>query len=63
MIYAVDRELVYPKRLDAIIPTWLNHVMVSDHMPHPPPPVLRPCDIFRKVLHIRKLYLSIHVYE
>ncbi|KAL4218023.1 hypothetical protein ACF0H5_022761 [Mactra antiquata] len=25
-IYAVDRELVYPKRLDKIIPLWLNHV-------------------------------------
>lgn len=30
LIYAVDRELVYPKQLDAIIPMWLNHVMVSD---------------------------------
>ena len=29
MIYAVDRELVYPKHLDALIPQWLNHVMVS----------------------------------
>ena len=27
-IYVVDRELVYPERLDKIIPTWLNHVMV-----------------------------------
>ncbi|KAK3589590.1 hypothetical protein CHS0354_043051 [Potamilus streckersoni] len=26
-IYMVDRELVFPKRLDAIIPFWLNHVM------------------------------------
>ena len=24
----VDRELVFPKHLDAIIPPWLNHVMV-----------------------------------
>lgn len=27
-IYAVDRELVYPKELDKIIPAWLNHIMV-----------------------------------
>lgn len=26
-LYAVDRELVYPKALDKIIPQWLNHVM------------------------------------
>ena len=25
----VDRELVFPKHLDSIIPPWLNHVMVS----------------------------------
>ena len=29
VLYAVDRELVYPKALDAIIPTWLNHIMVG----------------------------------
>lgn len=28
-IYAYDRELVFPKVLDDIIPTWLNHAMVS----------------------------------
>ncbi|ELU18491.1 hypothetical protein CAPTEDRAFT_168148 [Capitella teleta] len=28
-LYAVDRELVFPKALDAIIPTWLNHIMHS----------------------------------
>ena len=27
-IYAVDRELVYPKALDKLIPPWLNHIMV-----------------------------------
>ena len=27
-IYAVDRELVFPKALDKIIPSWMNHVMV-----------------------------------
>ncbi|XP_072917676.1 androgen dependent TFPI regulating protein 1 [Hemitrygon akajei] len=27
LIYAYDRELVYPKFLDQIIPTWLNHAM------------------------------------
>ncbi|CAG2205588.1 Androgen-induced gene 1 protein [Mytilus edulis] len=26
-IYAVDRELVYPRALDKIIPPWLNHIM------------------------------------
>ncbi|XP_035659014.1 androgen-induced gene 1 protein-like isoform X1 [Branchiostoma floridae] len=25
-LYAVDRELVYPSALDAVIPKWLNHV-------------------------------------
>lgn len=28
MIYAVDRELIYPTYLDALVPSWLNHVMV-----------------------------------
>lgn len=27
-IYAIDRELVYPKALDKVIPSWLNHIMV-----------------------------------
>ncbi|XP_060793113.1 androgen dependent TFPI regulating protein 1 isoform X2 [Neoarius graeffei] len=26
-IYAYDRELVFPKALDDIIPTWMNHAM------------------------------------
>lgn len=26
-IYAIDRELILPQRLDAIFPSWLNHVM------------------------------------
>ncbi len=26
-LYAIDRELVYPKALDEVIPHWLNHVM------------------------------------
>ena len=25
VIYLYDRELIFPKRLDAIIPFWLNH--------------------------------------
>lgn len=29
-IYAVDRELILPKALDAYFPTWLNHVMHSN---------------------------------
>lgn len=28
-IYSYDRELVFPKALDDIIPTWLNHALVS----------------------------------
>ncbi|XP_067937446.1 androgen-induced gene 1 protein-like [Watersipora subatra] len=32
-LYGIDRELVYPKRLDAIIPTWLNHVMHTIYVP------------------------------
>jgi hypothetical protein len=32
-IYAVDRELVHPKRLDAIVPSWLNHVMHTAPVP------------------------------
>lgn len=26
-LMAIDRELVFPKALDAVFPTWLNHVM------------------------------------
>ncbi|XP_078665894.1 androgen-induced gene 1 protein-like isoform X2 [Branchiostoma floridae x Branchiostoma belcheri] len=32
-IYAIDRELVYPSKLDAIIPTWLNHVWHTSTVP------------------------------
>ncbi|XP_041361372.1 androgen-induced gene 1 protein-like isoform X2 [Gigantopelta aegis] len=32
-IYVVDRELVYPRKLDAIIPQWLNHVMHTTVLP------------------------------
>lgn len=32
-LYALDRELVYPKALDAIIPAWLNHVMHTTVLP------------------------------
>lgn len=29
-IYALDRELILPRALDAYFPTWLNHVMHSN---------------------------------
>ncbi|KAG8429738.1 hypothetical protein GDO86_019345 [Hymenochirus boettgeri] len=32
-IYAFDRELVYPKVLDSIIPQWLNHSMHTVVLP------------------------------
>lgn len=32
-IYVVDRELVYPKKLDKFIPSWLNHVMHTTILP------------------------------
>nr|XP_032808881.1 androgen-induced gene 1 protein-like [Petromyzon marinus] len=32
-IYAVDRELVYPKQLDGIIPPWQNHAMHTTIVP------------------------------
>ncbi|XP_070534435.1 androgen-induced gene 1 protein-like isoform X2 [Ptychodera flava] len=32
-IYAVDRELVFPARLDDIFPSWLNHVMHTTVLP------------------------------
>lgn len=32
-IYAVDRELVYPKQLDGIIPQWQNHAMHTTIVP------------------------------
>ncbi|XP_060561894.1 androgen-induced gene 1 protein-like isoform X2 [Ruditapes philippinarum] len=32
-IYAVDRELVFPKRLDKIIPVWLNHIEHTTVLP------------------------------
>lgn len=31
-LYAVDRELVFPKALDEFFPTWLNHVMHTNIM-------------------------------
>ncbi|XP_015220221.1 androgen dependent TFPI regulating protein 1 isoform X2 [Lepisosteus oculatus] len=33
LIYAYDRELVYPKYLDDIIPAWLNHAMHTVILP------------------------------
>jgi hypothetical protein len=30
IIYAYDREMIYPKLLDNFIPGWLNHGMVSE---------------------------------
>lgn len=32
-IYAIDRELVYPKALDKVIPSWLNHIMHTTILP------------------------------
>lgn len=32
-LYTYNRELVYPKRLDGVIPLWLNHAMVSKKHP------------------------------
>ncbi|XP_069807747.1 androgen-dependent TFPI-regulating protein-like [Dendropsophus ebraccatus] len=32
-IYAYDRELVYPKHLDSVIPLWLNHAMHTFILP------------------------------
>ncbi|MBN3309073.1 ADTRP protein, partial [Amia calva] len=32
-IYLYDRELVYPKRLDDIIPVWLNHALHTVILP------------------------------
>lgn len=31
-LYAVDRELVFPKAIDPYFPTWLNHVMHTNIM-------------------------------
>lgn len=31
-IYAVDRELIFPKALDAFFPAWLNHAMHTNIM-------------------------------
>lgn len=31
-LYAVDRELVFPKVLDAVFPSWLNHVVHTNVM-------------------------------
>uniref|UniRef100_UPI00358E1CCE androgen-induced gene 1 protein-like n=1 Tax=Myxine glutinosa TaxID=7769 RepID=UPI00358E1CCE len=33
MIYAFDRELIYPTYLDLVIPVWLNHAMHTTVMP------------------------------
>lgn len=31
-LYLVDRELVFPKAIDAFFPTWLNHAMHTNIM-------------------------------
>ncbi|KAL7043016.1 hypothetical protein ACKWTF_001363 [Chironomus riparius] len=31
-LYAVDRELVFPKAIDAFFPNWLNHIMHTNIM-------------------------------
>jgi len=31
-LYAIDRELVFPKALDAFFPNWLNHIMHTNIM-------------------------------
>lgn len=33
ILYTYNRELVYPKSLDGVIPSWLNHTMVSNKHP------------------------------
>ncbi|KAK4874137.1 hypothetical protein RN001_013497 [Aquatica leii] len=45
-IYAIDRELVFPKALDAFFPTWLNHVMHTNIM----------------IFTLLQMYLSYHAY-
>ncbi|KAF5291435.1 hypothetical protein FQR65_LT01746 [Abscondita terminalis] len=45
-IYIVDRELVFPKALDAFFPTWLNHVMHTNIM----------------IFILLQMYLSYHDY-
>ncbi|XP_033727752.1 androgen-induced gene 1 protein-like [Pecten maximus] len=32
-IYAVDRELIFPKKLDGLIPVWLNHALHTFILP------------------------------
>ncbi|XP_059166198.1 androgen-induced gene 1 protein-like [Physella acuta] len=32
-LYSIDRELVYPKALDDIIPSWLNHLLHTTPLP------------------------------
>lgn len=32
-LYAIDRELIYPKALDSIIPQWLNHAWHTTILP------------------------------
>lgn len=31
VIFAYDRQLVYPESLDAFFPLWMNHAMVSTY--------------------------------
>uniref|UniRef100_A0A915KDI2 Androgen-induced gene 1 protein n=1 Tax=Romanomermis culicivorax TaxID=13658 RepID=A0A915KDI2_ROMCU len=32
-LYAVDREMIFPKELDAFIPRWMNHVLHTAPVP------------------------------
>lgn len=43
-LYSYNRELVYPKSLDGVIPLWLNHAMVSKK---------RPCRLQRRDFAVR----------
>ncbi|KAF5270682.1 hypothetical protein FQA39_LY01420 [Lamprigera yunnana] len=45
-IYAIDRELVFPKALDAFFPAWLNHIMHTNIM----------------IFIVLQMYLSYHEY-
>ncbi|ESO04437.1 hypothetical protein HELRODRAFT_136306, partial [Helobdella robusta] len=33
ILYAIDREVIYPKSLDAILPFWFNHLLHSITIP------------------------------
>ncbi|MGH0183565.1 UNVERIFIED_CONTAM: hypothetical protein FKN15_012201 [Acipenser sinensis] len=67
LLYAYDRELVYPKFLDDIIPQWLNHAMIkyffSERVTQCLGAMYRPKATLRDRQHLYRLIISQLLYD